>query len=564
MNPVNRFALILILSLVFIRSYGQAPDTVHIGRKIYVRYHGIHLYDSAEWHALQWERSHRPSVPRPQVNSARSTTKTSVQVSHPLDNPPGQPSTNCGVVASFTPDNDSIIRAGVSHQITFTNTSTNATSVSWYESGVLLSNSNTYNFGENTGQYEIMLVAQNGACTDTAISEVYVTGAEQPKNRDNIKAYYGLSYDNHSNDLASVPAGGYLLGGYTYGTIYDGYQTGLLMKIAESGCIEWTKKIASGYQGELYKVLALRNGGYACSGYNDSISYFMKLDAMGNSLWTKVYYINGAHLIPQWITEADDGGFALAGISDQALMVIRTDANGNVRWTKSYTMPSPRTTYYYVGDILASGQDVYLTGNVYLNELSSGNGQYSTPIGFLLDLNDADGSTRWTNQYTMNASYIMPKDIHPYQGNLMMNSTGGATVQNPNNTIHILDLNGNPIRSNTLSTPGVTYGVEWTKLLPLSDGGMYLLNSGTEPLPLQPGFAYHSLFIKLDAGQNATWAMEYGHYGGGKYFFPALGQNNILTALGDEIGEGIDSALIFSSASRAWPRRTSLYRSLAA
>ncbi|HEY4289033.1 MAG TPA: gliding motility-associated C-terminal domain-containing protein [Puia sp.] len=512
--------------------------------------HGVHLYDSLEWEALQWERSHPQQTPRSHdllastgVAGPRTAT---VQTVRPLSSPAAQPANNCGVKASFTPSNDSIIRPGVTSLITFTSTSTNATSVTWYENGLLLSHDNSWNFGEGVGQYEIMLVAQNGACTDTAVSYVYITGT-QPINRDNIKAYYGTSLDDYSNDLAAVPAGGYLLGGYSSSNIYDGLPKGMMIKIAESGCIEWSKKISSAYQGQLYKVLALRDGGYACSGYNDSISYFMKLDAMGNHLWTKIYYFNGAHLLPQWITEADDGGFALSGVSDLGITVVRTDADGNVRWTKAYALPSPRTTYYYIGGILATGPDVYLSGNIYLNEISSGNGEYSTPVGFVTDINDADGATRWTRQYTMNNSYIAPRDIHLYGGNLMMNSTVGATVQHANNTIHMLDLNGIPIRSTTLSTPGVTYGLERSTLLPMTDGELYLMNSGTETLPLQPGFAYHSLFIKLDQNQNATWALEYGHYTGGKYFFPVLGQNNTLAALGNEIGKLIDPWRSFSN-----------------
>jgi gliding motility-associated-like protein len=66
---------------------------------------------------------------------------------------------------------------------------------------------------------------------------------------------------------------------------------------------------------------------------------------------------------------------------------------------------------------------------------------------------------------------------------------------------------------------------------------MYMFNSGTETLSLQPGYAYHSLFMRLNAGQNPIWAEEYGHYTGGRFYFPVVGQNGVIAAAGDEIGQ---------------------------
>ena len=553
MNPATRpyrYRIILFLVLIpfAVPLFGQTSDTLYRSGKVFVKDHGIHIYDSLEWRAIQWQKTHRqkatPPVALPVTAAFTGNQGIKRAAAIALSTTTAHPLNNCGVTASIFPGNDSIERT--SQQLgPFTDASTNATSVAWYINGTIASYASSVNFGyEPAGLYEIKLVAQNGACTDTAVCYYYITGT-QPPDRENIKAYYGTATDEHTNDLAAVPAGGYFFGGYSYSNIYDGLPRGMLIKTAESGCIEWAKKISSSYQGQLYKVLALQNGGYACSGYNDNISYVMTLDALGNPLWTKIFYFDGAPLNVQWMAETSGGGFVLIGITGEGMTVVRTDAGGNVLWTRAYAFSSSQGTWYYPGGILPQGQDIYISGTVYGNTINNNN-PVTTPYGILMDLNDADGTNRWTRQYSMNGSYISPRDIHAYGGNLLMNSTVGSTVQNPNNTIHIMDVNGNPIQSTTLSTPGTTYGVGWSTLLPLPDGEIYVLNSGTETLNLQPGYAYHSVFMKLDATQNPSWSMNYGHYGGGRFFFPVIGQNGTLAAAGDEIGQLIEPWVTFS------------------
>lgn len=536
MDPISRpslYAVIFLLLLILsVPGYGQSSDTTYRNGKVIINNHGIHIYDSLEWRAIQWQRQQHPN--RPQALPSLQTPALPLSLSAgPLSAHPARPLNSCGVSAGFTPSDDSIIPSPHSY-FTFTSTSTNASSVSWYLNGYLFSTASSISFGGlPVGLNEIELVAQNGACTDTAFCYYYITGS-QPPNRDNIKAYYGTTLDQHSNDLAAIPSGGYLLGGYTYSTIYDGFSKGMLVNIAESGCIQWSKTIMSPYPGELYKVLALPDGTFACSGYYDNINYVMKLDASGNPLWTHIYEVNDTTFIPQWIAATTDGGFALVGIIGEAVTVIRTDAGGNILWTKSYTYTTPQTTAYQMGGILVLGQNIYITGIAYPNY--TGPTGFSTGYPFVLNINATNGTTGWTQQYSMNGTWFIPRNIQTDGTNLVITTTAGTTVPNANSTIHVLDPNGNPIRSTTLSSPGYNYAVGWSNVLPLTTGGFYVLNSGTEALTLEPGYVYHSIFTQLDASENPVWSLEYGGAGVGGYFFAALGQNNTLAVEGDELG----------------------------
>jgi hypothetical protein len=100
----------------------------------------------------------------------------------------------------------------------------------------------------------------------------------------------------------------------------------------------------------------------------------------------------------------------------------------------------------------------------------------------------------------------------------------------------ILDTDGNIITSTTLSTPQLKYSLGYSTALPMANGDIYFLNAGTEKLNLQPYFAYHSNFVKIDASQQVKWSREYGSRGKGRYFFGAIGQDKTFAAIGDEWG----------------------------
>ncbi|MDP4252834.1 MAG: gliding motility-associated C-terminal domain-containing protein [Bacteroidota bacterium] len=537
--PVRPFLPVLCCIAILSSAVAFAqpmPDTIHVAGKVLIRNHGLFMYDSLEWQAMQWQRQERRQIKSPAPGSLmlKAARPLTLSQTHP------HPLNNCGVTASFTPGNDSVVTT-MTAPVTFTSTSTGATTFTWSEVGIPISNGNSFTWGENQpGLYDIMLVAQNGACTDTAIAYYLIKGVQSPDRR-NIQAYYGTTQDEFTNDLAAVPSGGYILGGHGYTYLRsiadDGIPKGMLIKTSESGCVEWSKKIYSAFSGSLYKVLALQNGGYAISGTNDSITYVMQLDARGNPVWTKRYYLAGGPFHAQWMAETAGGGLVLAGgAANGGLGVVRIDASGNMRWGKNYAFASTLGTWYYVGDVMAQGPDIYFTATVLTNVMAGANTN-TFAHGILIDINDADGKTRWTNEYKMNGDYLSPRDIHPYGGGLLLNSVGTSGVTNYNNTLNFLDLNGNPVRSTTLYTPGLTYSIGWSKVLPLPNGDMYMFNSGTETLNLQPGYAYHSVFMRLDASQNPIWAESYGHYGGGRFYFPVVGQNGVIAAAGDEIGQ---------------------------
>jgi len=143
------------------------------------------MYDSLEWQAMQWQKQERRQIKLPAPRSLLLKSAPPLTLSQT----PAHPLNNCGVTASFTPGDDSIITT-MTAPVTFTSTSTGATTLTWSEVGLTVSNGSTFTWGENQpGLYDIMLVAQNGACTDTAIAYYLIKGV-QSADRRNIQAYF--------------------------------------------------------------------------------------------------------------------------------------------------------------------------------------------------------------------------------------------------------------------------------------------------------------------------------------------------------------------------------------
>jgi gliding motility-associated-like protein len=445
----------------------------------------------------------------------------------------------CGVIASFTPDNDSLVSGFFN--VTFTSTSTNAKSVTWYINGWWNSTSNTFSFGSSqAGIYEVRLVASNGTCSDTT-SCFYFYPGEQSASRKNIKGYYGLpSVNDYSTSFIALKEGGYLIGGYSHINGYDRPEKGLLMKISESGCIVWTKILPThnNATGRVDKLIELKDGGYVISGYNADQPYLLKLDNDGNFLWSKKYTLEGQNFSVRCITTTSDGGLVLVGqYWANALGVVRTNAAGEVIWGRIYKKPSSLATYYNPMDVLQKGNDIYITGSVW--ETVTGSGA-STHSGIVIKLQDITGATVWTKNYLVDGYRPLLRDIHLYGEQLLINATDAFGKESTfHNTFMILDTDGKVLKSTTLSTPNLKFSQGTSVAMPMENGDIYFLNSGTETLNLQPYFTYHSNFIKIDGNNKVKWGKEYGHRGGGRYFFGAIGQEKTFAAIGDEWGSSL-------------------------
>ena len=109
-----------------------------------------------------------------------------------------------------------------------------------------------------------------------------------------------------------------------------------------------------GYQDGQY-ISSTSDGGFIIAGIStsDSTPYtnivLMRVDSLGDSLWTKNYGGPGSNDFPSAVVQTRDGGFLVSSttysLSSQApnysdWWILRTDANGDTLWTKMIRKPN--------------------------------------------------------------------------------------------------------------------------------------------------------------------------------------------------------------------------------
>jgi hypothetical protein len=176
-------------------------------------------------------------------------------------------------------------------------------------------------------------------------ARVYVVKTDANGDTVWTRAYGGTGWEE-AYSVQQTTDGGYVVTGYTMSFGAGGYDIWLL-KLDANGDTLWTRTYGGenwdcGYSGQ-----QTADGGYIVAGYTESYGagqsdvYVLKTDADGDTLWTRTY---GGELrdYAESIQETADGGYIVAGYTEQYewgpfdLYVVKTDANGDVVWTRTH------------------------------------------------------------------------------------------------------------------------------------------------------------------------------------------------------------------------------------
>ena len=127
------------------------------------------------------------------------------------------------------------------------------------------------------------------------------------------------------------------------------YSDASVLKLDSDGNVQWQKRYDTGYVEHSLSIYQTLDGGYIILGHmsyppdvNIGSSWVMKLDAEGNTLWSKVYKFSGSHSDSiNGIHPTSDNGYIMAGYYmnvnfDMDVWVIKTNAEGDVQWERTY------------------------------------------------------------------------------------------------------------------------------------------------------------------------------------------------------------------------------------
>lgn len=198
---------------------------------------------------------------------------------------------------------------------------------------------------------------------------------------------YGGEWDDRALCVAIAPDSGYVIAGYyTYEGLDYTYSNTWILKLLPNGDPIWTRTYGGRRETDAANSIAITpDGGYIVAGSTTPESmapaaWVLKLNARGDTLWTHNY----GSVASSWeygnsIITTPDGRYLLAGygpsldgVSNDA-WIMKINANGDTLWTRSYggigaevansIVPTPDGGYIasgYTNSFFAGNYDFYV------------------------------------------------------------------------------------------------------------------------------------------------------------------------------------------------------------
>lgn len=300
---------------------------------------------------------------------------------------------------------------------------------------------------------------------------------------------YGGSGDNQGYCIQQTTDGGYIITGKSTSL---GWADILIIRTDASGDTLWTKAMGgTGYE-VITSVRQTSDGGFILAGTYlppPSISYalLMKMDSVGNILWTKAYG-NGFTQEARCVQQTTDGGYILCGSvvvfgnTTNDFLLMKTDSTGSVMWSKYFGTSSSDFAHYV--------EQTFDGGYVFTGD----NGFSSFNIK-----TDNNGDVQWTKAF----SGAMGFSLHQTSdsGYAMMGYRGGLGSGGADIFFSKTDSAGNHLWSYQYGGNNFDRGYSFSE----TTDGNYIL-SGL----LYDSIVYQSILMKIDQAGSILWSKVYG------------------------------------------------------
>lgn len=189
---------------------------------------------------------------------------------------------------------------------------------------------------------------------------------------------YGAELADVANSMIETSDGNLVIAGFTE-TVNMSYQI-CVIKVNIEGDTLWSKQYGGSGWDLCNQAVATSDGGCALLGQTYSYGsgngdfYFLRLDADGDTLWTRTY--GGAGLESgESISLTDEGGYYLSGYTEsfgagkKDVYVVKTDDLGNVIWDGAYGWAEDEYAY---GSCTTNDGGIVVVGGTFSNSPDEG------------------------------------------------------------------------------------------------------------------------------------------------------------------------------------------------
>jgi gliding motility-associated-like protein len=416
-------------------------------------------------------------------------------------------SDTCSVKAKYSPGGDTVVSSG--NPIILENQSLNSNSISWFINGLFTSSQADLIFYPSSVVNEIMLVAYNGICTDTAYSYIILNGSVPGQYNNFQKQYNPAGNAMEPFCMTNDKSNGYLLAGDYYLPSENSFvtRTTSLVHIDEKGCVDWSKAMIEGEEQVIQSTISTYDSGYLIAAfpfqssqdnYPNELNVF-KLDRLGNKEWAHSFS-NGTSVNNFYsaMCETHDhdivieiGSFPVAG-NPSAISIIKIDPFGRFIWGRKLSVEN--NAYYNIGGIVEKNNFIYATGSIY-----EGVAPFQVIRSFLVQIDEVTGLPVWTKQNNPGMPPLSFTDIHNYKNGLLLNSYS----QNLLNNLIYMDNNGNILSGVMIVNPyGSLNGIENVLVTP--DNGFYFHQASGKQ-----GLTYKDIIMRVDSNQQIAWQYDF-------------------------------------------------------
>ena len=198
---------------------------------------------------------------------------------------------------------------------------------------------------------------------------------------------FGDAYRDQAFEVQQTSDGGYIMAGFLNSTQTWSYNV-YLVKTDSLGNEMWSVDYGGVDDDIGYSVCETSDGGYIASGSTMSFgvgwraAFLLRLNADGDTIWTKSYGWTNAQNTAYTVRETPDGGFLLAGRTQRHILLIKTDANGDTLWLRELGLN--HHTHCNSADLTSDGG--YLLGG--MSEFNGNNDFYLMKV-------DSNGDSIW-------------------------------------------------------------------------------------------------------------------------------------------------------------------------